>query len=96
MSHQITLDDDDSLTEALVLAVADANGVDPLALDPLYDEVDLEALERLVRRGEGASTDVRATFTVHGCDVTVAADGTLTVSAAPEPSAAVATPIDRD
>lgn len=97
MSRQISLNDHDSLTEALVLAVADVKGVDPLELDPLYDDVDLEALERLVRRGADASASVEATFAVQGCDVTVTAAGTLTVSATAErPTPAAVTSIDRD
>jgi len=57
--------------EAVVYAVADAEGVDPTDLDPLYDTIDPEALDALFAGGgEG-----RIAFTYGGHEVEVTADG---------------------
>lgn len=68
----------DRLVHAVTSAVADAEGVDPWDLRPLYDVVDPEALESLV--GE-SSTDrvLEVTFAYHGYEVTVDAEGDVSV-----------------
>lgn len=65
-------------SEAVIQAVAEAKGVDPLDLDPLYDRIDLDAVDRLF-----ASADVpagRLTFDVAGCRVRVRADGQVSAT----------------
>lgn len=70
---------------AIVLAmVAGVTGTDVEDLDPLWPTVDLEALDRLFpdrgaadRRGFGG----RVQFRYEGTDVTVCADGSVTVRA---------------
>jgi len=65
-------------SEAVIQAIAEAKGVDPLELDPLYDRIDLDAVDRLF-----ASTDVpagRLTFDVAGCRVRVRADGQVSAT----------------
>lgn len=50
-----TMPSNQSLSEAVVTAVADRDGVDPTELDrPLYEVVDVDALDRLFRDGQGA------------------------------------------
>lgn len=68
----------DGTSEAVIRAVAEAKGVDPVELDPLYDRIDLDAVDRLF-----ASTDVpagRLTFDVAGCRVRVRADGQVSAT----------------
>lgn len=58
-------------------ALADAVGIDPVALEPpLNDVVDPEALDALV----ASDAEARVEFTYHGRCVTVRADGTVVVS----------------
>lgn len=65
------------LNTRIVYELADERGVDPLELDPLYDAVDPDALERLF----SAPTSVdRVEFTVGDCKVIVSGDGTVEVS----------------
>lgn len=67
------------LSEAVVRAVADAEGVDPIDLDtPLYEAIDPDALDRLFESQKGRPTG-RLTFSYRGYDVCVTADGQLTL-----------------
>jgi len=64
--------------DAVIRAVAEARGVDPLELDPLHDQIDLDAVDRLF-----ASADVpagRLTFDVAGCRVRLRADGQVSAT----------------
>ena len=73
----------DSPSRAVVEAVADHEGVDPVDLKPsLYDAVDPEALDAMFR---GAATDAgeatpEVEFTYHGHRVRVSADGSVSLS----------------
>lgn len=61
------MSDDQSLSEAVVSAVADREGVDPSTLEPpLYEAVDTDALDMLFRSGSG-----EVSFTYAGYRVTV-------------------------
>ncbi len=67
--------DDERVSDAVVRAVAGAEGVDPVDLDVrLYDVLDPDALDRLFR---GDSTVGRVEFTYTGYEVAVHADGRL-------------------
>jgi hypothetical protein len=67
---------DRTLCEAVVTAVADAEGVDPTELtQPLYDAVDPEALDTVFRRSDGWIT-----FEYYGYVITVDAGGTVELS----------------
>ena len=83
--------ENETLTETIVIAVADATGVDPLDLDPLYDSVDPDALGRAFESTDedGTATTDQLTFAYADCEVTVRAD--RSVVAAPT-SAASPTP----
>lgn len=80
----------ESISERVVSAVADARGVDPLQLAPLYEVVDPDALDSLF---QGASTETdrvvgRAVFSMAGCEVVVHSSGDIDVTAPNEvPSA---------
>ena len=58
------------MTDTVIDAVADANGVDPTELEPLYDTIDPEALDALFKPG----VDGMITFTYEGHDVVVRGD----------------------
>lgn len=62
---------DTPVHEKVVYAVANADGVDPIDLAPLYDTIDPEALDALFDDG-GEGT---ITFTYAGHEVEVTADG---------------------
>lgn len=82
-------------SETVVLAVAEAKGVDPTALDDrLYDIVDPDALDRLFHTTSGTTADGAAiVFRMAGCRVEVDADGRVTVEVRDEqPRASVAVP----
>jgi len=69
-----------SLSVTVVEAVADAEGVDPIdLLTPLADAVDPDALDVIFQNGTG-----RVSFDYSGYEVTVDAEGTVSVSALQE------------
>lgn len=72
-------DDEESVATTVVSAVADAKGVDPLDLDPLYDVVDGDALEAMFAARDGSS-DLEVRFSMAGCEVVVRAGGSVTVT----------------
>lgn len=68
----------ESLSEAVVSAVAEARGVDETALEkPLYDSVDTEALDSLFRNGTG-----RVTFEYLNHTVSVDHEGSVELDSA--------------
>lgn len=69
---------DATVSERLVQAVATATDTDPLELPPLYDAVDPDALDAMV---EGMA-DGRVSFTYAGCEITVTAEGAISVDGA--------------
>lgn len=68
-------------TTAVVETVAVAASREPVALEPLYETVDPDALDTLVRSREKNSTDggVAVTFAFDGYEITVHSDGTVVV-----------------
>ncbi|NHN40034.1 hypothetical protein G9C85_00065 [Halorubellus sp. JP-L1] len=72
----------ESVSMAVVHAVADEKDVSPVDVDPLYEVVDPDALNRFV--GSLSSTPPEdpgcVSFPYAGCDVTVFADETVSVS----------------
>lgn len=74
-------DGPDTVGETIVRTVAAVTGADPMAMPPLYDVVDPDALDRLfsppessIRAGTG-----RVEFAYAGCAVTVHGDGQLEI-----------------
>lgn len=61
--------------EQVIYAVANANGVDPTDLDPLYDTIDPDALDSLF----GSGTEGTIAFAYEGHDVAVNGDDTVAV-----------------
>ncbi|RAW45649.1 hypothetical protein DQW50_07820 [Halorubrum sp. 48-1-W] len=69
--------EDASVCVAIVEAVSAVIGTEPTRLDPLYDVVDTDALERLIETG---GTNVEVTFSFEGCRVAVFGDGGVVVT----------------
>lgn len=68
---------DESVSQTVVGAVAEATDVDPLALDPpLYEVIDPDALDRLFDK---ARSEVQIEFTMAGCQVRVHGAGSVVV-----------------
>lgn len=71
------------LSQTVVEAVADANGVDCAELDDrLYDCLDPDALDRLFAPAETSSSDRRGVvvFSMAGCRVEIRSDRVVTVT----------------
>ena len=68
-------------SEGVIETVAIAADAEPTAIDPLYNSVDPDALDALVRsNGRGPKTgDVTVTFTLDGHEVQVRSDGVVIV-----------------
>lgn len=69
------------LSTKVITAVAAREGVDPLELDrPLYDVVDVSALETMVESASGREGTFEVTFSYHGYVVSVDATGDVAVT----------------
>lgn len=77
-AHHRGWSETDELVGVIVGAVADATGVDPLDLDPLYEVIDPEALESIFRNGAHTGGDITVSFEYAGCTVFVS-NGIVTV-----------------
>lgn len=70
----------ESLSLAIIEAVAEEEGVDPVRLEPpLYTVLDPDALDQLFQ-SNGNGTDIsieQVTLTYHGYEVTVYSDGRI-------------------
>lgn len=67
----------DTPTAAVVDTVSRLSNVDPTELDPLYYQVDTDALDELFEGTETVSRDVLVTLRWAGYNVTVSSDGTV-------------------
>lgn len=70
-----------SASDAVVRAVADADGIDPLDAPPLYEVIDPDALDSLFDGSENGTqhTAVTVTFVYNGYHVTVQSSRTVQV-----------------
>jgi hypothetical protein len=76
---------DDSPAEAIITALADAAGIEPVELPPLYDYVDFDALNSLFERQQPTTdTDIILSFQIETWNVFVRADGRIRVCDATE------------
>ena len=75
--------DPERISVAVVTAVADVLDRDPKTIEPLYDVVDLEALDALFgpTGANSRPVDGQVTFSLEGCDVAVYANGRVEVVA---------------
>ncbi|WP_178915496.1 HalOD1 output domain-containing protein [Natronomonas gomsonensis] len=71
---------DVSPTEVIIEALAEAAGIDPIELPPLYEFVDPDALDHLFGEHDGAAhADALLSFQVETWNVFVRADGCIRV-----------------
>lgn len=75
MEHRVTLEDDAAPSEAVVQAIAQAKGIDPLEMPSLYEIMDPEALDAVLKRGSISYIQ----FPFCGYTVIVVADGRILV-----------------
>ena len=69
------------LSETVISAVAEAKGVDPLDLDPIYTVVDPDALNGMFRPTVGSPpTSMELRFSMAGCRVVIHGDGEVVVT----------------
>lgn len=74
------VESDQSVGAVVVDALAEAAGVDPAELPPLYEFIDPDMLDCLVDYHDGrADTDAVVSFTVESWNVFVRADGRVRV-----------------
>lgn len=77
-SMRAAVTDDQPVSVRLIETVAEREGTDPVALDPvLYDVLDPDALDSLF---DGPGAAGRLEFTYLGYDVVVGADGEISVT----------------
>lgn len=64
----------------VVEALATVKGVDPLEMDPLYDVIDVEAVDRLLRsHGGSTGSTMVLRFSVDNWNVFIRGDGSIRV-----------------
>ena len=74
-----------TLTQALVDAVAEAEGVAPTELSPLYESIDLDALTKLLAKpSESANEELILGLRMNRWNVFVSSDGRIRVCDATE------------
>ena len=73
------IDEYESLSMAVIEAVAEAEDVDPIDLRPLYDSIDPDALDSLFRfrLDGGVAADAHLAFVYHGYEVSIHDDRLL-------------------
>lgn len=76
MAQAVTVEGDEPASEQVIEALAELEDVAADELDPIYDVIDLEALDRLVESGD-RSLSVR--WTMNGNLFAVDGSGTVTV-----------------
>lgn len=81
-------------SDVVVAAVAKAKGVDPLDLDPLYDVVDPDALDRLFADGKAGSASLEVSFTMADCEVVVDGSGEVAVTLSESETCSVTASLD--
>ncbi|WP_224337586.1 HalOD1 output domain-containing protein [Haloprofundus halobius] len=85
---------DQNVSNAVVLAVAEARNVDPLELDPLYDVIDPDALDAIFSSAGPTDNSMELDFEMAGCQVTVRGTGEIRVELSPSEAAAVVDPLE--
>lgn len=69
------------VSETVVAAVAEAKGVDPLDLEPLYKAVDPDALNSMFRPSAvSPPSSLEVSFSMAGCEVVIHDDGEVAVT----------------
>lgn len=69
-----SLEDEETISMAVVTAVANATGQSPLEMEPLWESVDVDALEALLWDTDRTGSSLTVSFTYCGREVTVTDD----------------------
>lgn len=86
---------DERISEKVITGVAEAKGVDPLDLDPLYDVIDPDALNSMFRPSDGSpSASMELRFSMSGCQVVIRREGEVTVNPPTENNEEAAVALD--
>ncbi|WP_254763324.1 HalOD1 output domain-containing protein [Natrinema marinum] len=64
-------DCDESAVRAVSRSLAAVKGVSEIELEPLYNRVEVDALDRMIRHANGRDGSVLVEFTIEGCTVHV-------------------------
>jgi hypothetical protein len=78
-ARDATMVEDEAPSTKVVSAIAEAKGVDPLELDPLYDYVDTDALDAIFSQAD-ASSSLELRFSVADYQVVVSGAGEVAVT----------------
>lgn len=79
ISVRYDIDRSELPSTTVVMAIADAMGVEPDALPPLYDRIEPDALDDIFLTAKRAACDVLVAFSFDRCEVTVESNGVITV-----------------
>lgn len=81
-THVTTVDPDERPSQVVIAAVAAITGEQPVALSPLYDAIDPDALDSLVAHARETATTAthRLTFDYEGCEVAVHGTGRVEIT----------------
>lgn len=80
------------VSQTVITTVAEAKGVDPLELEPLYSVIDPDALNKLFQPSLGApNPSLNLQFSMAGCEVEIQGDGEVVVTPPEAPDAPLAT-----
>jgi hypothetical protein len=81
MGPSVSPHDDGSVSEKVIRAVAEAEGINPrVVTPPLYEVVDPEALDRIFQPSTGSGpTNGNLTFSYSGHQITVGENGEVMV-----------------
>lgn len=69
-----------SISNRVATEVADTLNVDPLEIDPLYENIDPDALDGLFQTSARPHSDSYVGFTMEGCTVAVYGSGRIEVA----------------
>ncbi|WP_124197652.1 HalOD1 output domain-containing protein [Natrarchaeobius chitinivorans] len=62
---------DESYTQAILRGVAELKGVTVTALDPLYNSVEVDAMEQLIDHSQEHKSNISISFTFEGCIISI-------------------------
>lgn len=74
---------DESIVQAVIRGIATVKGVDPTDLEPLYREIEPEALEALMTHADELDYAVGVEFTFDGYAVLVRSGGRIRIDEGP-------------
>ncbi|ADB63719.1 hypothetical protein Htur_4990 (plasmid) [Haloterrigena turkmenica DSM 5511] len=73
----------ESIVQTVIRGIAAVQGTPECDLDPLYDSIDPEALNELVRHSQRVSSDISMKFIHEGCAVLVRNEDPIKITDSP-------------